>query len=74
MPRFALLLGLALLAGCSAAAPKPVVFACPALRSYPPAEQHQAARELAALSPGAELRAMMRDYLDLRNQVRACER
>jgi hypothetical protein len=47
-------------------------FFCPFLRQYSQAQQDQALRELEALPRGSMLRTMMGDYLNLRDQVRAC--
>ena len=75
MPRiFAVAAVAAVLAGCAGTAEKPVVFHCLSAVRYSPAQERQAAGELALLPQSSELVQMMRDYGDLRSQVRACEK
>lgn len=71
MARFSLLVAL-MLTGCAAA--PPYVAACPPLVTYSPEFQHQAADQLAALSPGSPIAKMMSDYIGLRQAVRECAR
>lgn len=55
-------------AGCATGPFDPV---CPPLAAYAPAEQARALRELDALPPDSAVQAMLRDYLLLRDRLRA---
>ena len=52
--------------------PAAVTFVCPHLRQYSAATQDRALAELRALPAGSALKAMVGDYQNLRDQVRAC--
>lgn len=45
---------------------------CPTIKAYTTEEQNKAADELDKLAPGSEVGRMVDDYLNLRDQVRAC--
>lgn len=66
----ALTLTAMLLSGCVTATIDPRV--CPMLKTYTKAELNQMADELEKAGP--MLRTAARDYLKLRDQVRACKR
>lgn len=55
-------------------APPVLQVICPAIRSYDPVTQKQAARELQKLPRGSVVAEMIGDYGDLRDQVRACRK
>lgn len=59
----------ALVALCGCEAPPPVLI-CPSLRSYSAAEQAALAAELP--NDGLQAQRWLRDYIALRDQVRAC--
>ena len=52
--------------------PAAVTFVCPHLRQYSVATQDRALAEYRALPPGSALKALVGDYQNLRDQVRAC--
>jgi hypothetical protein len=52
--------------------PAAVTFVCPHLRQYSEATQDRALAEYRALPAGSALKAMIGDYQNLRDQVRAC--
>lgn len=52
--------------------PAAVTFVCPHLRQYSAATQDRALAEYRALPAGSALKAMVGDYQNLRDQVRAC--
>lgn len=65
----------ALVAGCAAAVSNPAtVFkaVCPVLKQYDPDFLAQVDRELDSLPNNSALGRMVDDYLNLRDQVRAC--
>ena len=67
-----LLPAIILLSGCATGASDHVyLIRCPALISYAPAVQQQAAAELSAMPPNAVTPQMLADYLTLRDQCRA---
>ena len=52
--------------------PDAVTFVCPHLRQYSAATQYRALAEYRALPAGSALKALVGDYQNLRDQVRAC--
>jgi hypothetical protein len=52
--------------------PAAVTFVCPHLRQYSAVTQDRALAEYRALPAGSALKAMIGDYQNLRDQVRAC--
>lgn len=65
------------LGGCGTAsfnAPPTVKVVCPAIQPYDSATQTKLADEFDALPAKSTLRRAVGDYLNLRNQVRACNK
>ena len=60
-----------LVSGCATGSSKQVI-TCPALKPYTADEQAKAQAEYDALAPDSELRVMLDDAGDLRDQVRRC--
>lgn len=62
-----------LLAGCNQEASSVVVkTVCPVIRSYDKATQERALAEYRALPANSAIKAMVGDYLTLRDRVRKC--
>ncbi len=69
-----LVIGMSWLTGCGTVGSERVVGVCPPVVEYNPAEQAQAADEIAPLPQNAVIIGWLSDYSVMRNQARSCVR
>ncbi len=69
-----LVIGAGWLTGCARVSSEPGVAACPPVVEYSPAEQAQAADEIASLPQNAVIIGWLSDYSAMRDQARSCAR